>query len=226
MKTFFEIIETIKELKGLKTDIEVAKLLGIKSKTLATAKTRNSIPFKELASFCSKEGVSLDLVMIKEEDQQRDKEGDLGVRESGIVYGKSKEFVSIPQVHGKIGAGGGLIPNNCIEMRIAFRRDWIQRKGNPQNMSLIRVIGDSMEPTLESGDCVLIDHSRNYVDPHGGIYAIVVHEEIMLKRLQVLYPLGKIRVISDNSKYQPVEVEPDLLKINGKVIWFGRELER
>ncbi len=49
-------------------------------------------------------------------------------------------------------------------------------------MSLIRVIGDSMEPTLGSGDIVLIDHSpRNYVDPHGGIDAIVVREEIMLK---------------------------------------------
>lgn len=93
-------------------------------------------------------------------------------------------------------------------------------------MILIRVIGDSMEPTLESGDIVLIDHSQNYVDPHGGIYAIVVQEEIMLKRLQVLYPSGNVKIISDNLRYQPVEIEPDLLKINGKVIRFGRELER
>lgn len=225
MKTFFEIIDNIKELKRLKTDIEVAELLGIKPKTLATAKIRNSIPFEELISFCSREGVSLDNLLIKREHQREEMECGW-VNEPGVDYEKSKEFISIPQVHGKIGAGGGLIPDNCIEMRIAFRRDWIQRKGSPQNMSLIRVIGDSMEPTLESGDCVLIDHSRNYVDLHGGIYAIVVQEEIMLKRLQVLYPSGKVRIISDNSKYQSIEIEPDLLKINGKIIWFGREIER
>jgi len=111
-------------------------------------------------------------------------------------------------------------------MRVAFRRDWIQRKGSPQNMSLIRVAGDSMEPTLQSGDIVLIDHGRNYVDPHGGIYAIVMDDQIVLKRLQVLYPARKIKLTSDNSRYEPSEIEPEQIKINGKVIWFGRELER
>jgi phage repressor protein C with HTH and peptisase S24 domain len=48
----------------------------------------------------------------------------------------------------------------------------------------------------------------------------------VLKRLQVLYPAKKIKVISDNSRYEPSEIEPDQIKINGKVIWFGRELER
>jgi phage repressor protein C with HTH and peptisase S24 domain len=93
------------------------------------------------------------------------------VTEPAAPYGV---FIFISQVSGHISAGGGLIPDNMVEMRIAFRRDWIQRKGSPENMSLIRVAGDSMEPTLHSGDIVLIDHSRDYVDPHGGIYAIVM----------------------------------------------------
>ncbi len=59
--------------------------------------------------------------------------------------------------------------DNTVEMQIAFRRDWIHQKGCPQKMSLIRVIGVSMKPTLESGGIVLIDHGRDYVDPHGGI---------------------------------------------------------
>jgi phage repressor protein C with HTH and peptisase S24 domain len=45
-------------------------------------------------------------------------------------------------------------------------------------------------------------------------------------RLQVLYPARKIKVISDNSRYEPSEIEADQIKINGKVIWFGREVER
>jgi SOS-response transcriptional repressor LexA len=61
---------------------------------------------------------------------------------------------------------------------------------------------------------------------HGGICAIMMNDEIVLKRLQVLYPAGMIKLISDNSRYEPSEIEPDQIKINGKVIWFGRELER
>lgn len=80
---------------------------------------------------------------------------------------------------------------------------------------------------LYSGDIVLVDHSRNFVDPHGGIYAIVVDNEIMIKRIQVLYPQKKMLIISDNKdKYPPVEAEPEQVIINGKIIWFGREIER
>ena len=143
--------------------------------------------------------------------------------ESSTTY---DEFVYVPQMKSLISAGGGLIPDTMIEMKIAFKRDWIQRKGNPENMSLIRATGDSMEPTLKPGDIVLIDHSRNDVDPHGGIYAIAVDGQIMIKRLQILYPSKKIKIISDNAKYESTEVDSDHLNINGKVIWYGRELER
>lgn len=136
------------------------------------------------------------------------------------------EYVHIPQVTGEISAGGGLIADNTVELRIAFRREWIERKGDHSKMSITRVKGDSMEPTLMSGDIVLIDHSRNYVDPHGGIYAIAFENEIMVKRVQILFPANQLRVISDNPKYQPADVDPSTVNINGKVIWFGRELER
>ena len=64
-------------------------------------------------------------------------------------------------------------------------------------MSIIKVSGDSMEPTLFSGDIVLVDHNRNYIDPQGGIYAIAMDDDvIMIKRLQVIYPLKRIRIIS------------------------------
>jgi len=144
--------------------------------------------------------------------------------EARAEYGN--EFVYIPQVAGNISAGGGLVPDNTVELKIAFRKDWIERRGDPKNMSLIRVSGDSMEPTLQSGDLALVDHGRNYVDPQGGIYAISIDHTIMIKRIQVMHPAMRLKVISDNNKYESIETDPDLLRINGKVIWFGREIER
>lgn len=136
------------------------------------------------------------------------------------------DFAFIPQVAGRINAGGGVLPDDAIEVKVAFRRDWIRRKGDSQNMVLIRVEGDSMEPALVSGDLVLIDRNRNYLSPEGGIYAIALNDAIMIKRVQVMYPSDKVRIISDNPKYQAIEVPGDQVKVNGKVIWFARELER
>lgn len=152
-------------------------------------------------------------------------EGEMYREEKKEVMEK-EGFIFVPVVSGKISAGGGLAPETTVELKIAFRKDWIQRHGDPKNMSLIRVSGDSMEPTLWSGDMVLVDHSRNYISPQGGIYAIAIDDGIMIKRLQVIYPLKKIRIISDNPKYEPLEADPDQIKINGKIIWFSREIER
>jgi phage repressor protein C with HTH and peptisase S24 domain len=99
------------------------------------------------------------------------------------------------------------------------------KKGSPDKMSLIKVKGDSMEPTLLSGDMILVDHSKNFIDPQGGIYAIVMEDMIMIKRLQVLGQ-GRIRVVSDNLHYEPIEMNADALIINGKVLWFCRDMER
>jgi len=136
------------------------------------------------------------------------------------------DFIYIPQMSGRISAGGGLMPDNRIELRVAFRKDWLNRKGDSSRMSLVKVDGDSMEPTLISGDLVLIDHSRSYVAAQGGIYAIAVHNEIMIKRIHIVFPDGKLKIISDNPKYETMEAEIDKVHINGKVIWYGREIER
>jgi phage repressor protein C with HTH and peptisase S24 domain len=138
----------------------------------------------------------------------------------------SSDFVLIRQVNGRISAGNGLVPDDSVDIQAAFRRDWIKRKGGkPENMTLIAVAGDSMEPTLLSGDLVLVDHGRNTIAAQGGIYAISIEDEIMIKRVQPAFP-DKLLIISDNKQYPPYEVELDKVKINGKVIWYARELER
>lgn len=136
-------------------------------------------------------------------------------------------FVLIRQVNGSISAGGGLLPDNSVDIQCAFRREWIRKRGgSPDNMSLIKVSGDSMEPTLLSGDLVLVDHSRISVSVPGGIYAISIDHEIMIKRIQVLFHEGKLKIISDNRQYEPMDIEAEKVRINGKVIWYAREVEK
>jgi hypothetical protein len=136
------------------------------------------------------------------------------------------EFALIPQVAGSISAGSGRVPDDSADFQCAFRRDWIKKKrGNPNNLSLIKVAGDSMEPTLRDGDLVLVDHGRNSIASQGGIYAIAIDDEIMIKRVQPIFP-DKLLVISDNKQYPAQEIATEHIRVNGKVIWYARDLER
>jgi len=137
-------------------------------------------------------------------------------------------YIEVPCVRGSLSAGKGLEADDTVEMRIAFRKDWITRKGNPSAMSVIRVEGDSMAPSLLSGDLVLVNHDRNYVDYAGGLYALSVNGALLIKRLEA-DPRGKIiRVKCDNPHYETITLDPerDQVLIHGKIIWYGREIER
>jgi len=168
--------------------------------------------------------VNLNWLLTGEGEPFMKKEEATTVSEKPAEYNAG--YVYIPVSEGYISAGTGLIPVHDIEIKLAFREDWVKRKGDPKKMVLIRVKGDSMEPTFYSGDIVLVDTNKNFVDIEGGIYAITIDNKIMVKRIQILYNEGKLKIISDNPLYEPIIISPEQTIINGKVIWFAREIEK
>lgn len=145
----------------------------------------------------------------------------------GVPREEGGEYAYVARVDAAVGAGQAYeLVTEEVKGLYAFRRDWLARKGNPENMRLVTVYGDSMSPTLEDGDIVLVDLSRRRIVP-GGIYAIRIEDGLMVKRLHPL-PGGRIRIISDNPSYAPIEVDPgrEDFEVIGKVLWAGRDLER
>lgn len=90
---------------------------------------------------------------------------------------------------------------------------------------IIEVEGDSMEPTLLSGDRVMIDTKRLAPSPPG-LFAIHDGIGIVVKRLD--YILGSdppaVEVISDNDKHKRVSRTLDEVRIVGRVVWFARRV--
>lgn len=111
---------------------------------------------------------------------------------------------------------------------LMFKEDWIRYElgAKAQDLCLIRVSGDSMEPTLRAGDVILIDHRACRPDREG-IYIMRVGEMLLVKRLQAL-PGGKIRVTSDNPAFDPWTLGPEEfgadVQVVGRVVWSGRRL--
>lgn len=85
---------------------------------------------------------------------------------------------------------------------------------NPSNCKMLQVTGDSMQPTINDGDFVIVDTSN--VDVGDGIYLIRNLSGLVVKRVQV--KLNNVAVLSDNPLYQPVVASMGELQIIGRVI--------
>jgi len=111
---------------------------------------------------------------------------------------------------------------------LAFQSAWLRDKAglNHEDLLLVTVVGDAMEPTLKQGDVVLVDRAKAHV-PDDGLYVLLVDGTMLVKRLRKR-PGRKVQVISDNEAYGSFDLDladpPEDMSIIGRVVWFGREI--
>jgi phage repressor protein C with HTH and peptisase S24 domain len=136
------------------------------------------------------------------------------------------DVVHIPRYDVKVSAGGGgwTVDQTVVE-QMPFQDRWLRQQlgRSADQMVLVSVEGDSMEPTLEDNDLLLIDRQQTEFTREG-IYVIRLDDMLMVKRLQ-RQPKGVIQIISDNLNYPPITLSGDVgesFDILGKAIWFGR----
>lgn len=212
-KELKEFFERFKELVNEVGSCEsFGRLVGIPGSTIRTYFYKHYQPtVDKLQKIARATGVNLNWLLLGEGPKEK----------------FETEFVLIPRIDVKLGAGGEVEVYDAEPKEVyAFRKDWLLQKGDPKDMRLMTVVGDSMEPTLYEGDIVLVDLSKKAPSKEG-IYALRIYDGLVVKRLQRL-SRTKLRVISDNPKYPPQEVdlegETNDFAIIGRVVWMGREL--
>ena len=140
-------------------------------------------------------------------------------------------YVAIPLYNGvRAAAGdGALVEHETPDDALVFKEQWVRMElgARPQDLYLIRVAGDSMEPTLRSGDVILVDRRATRPDREG-VYILRMNDMLLVKRLQAL-PGGVVRVISDNAAFAPFDIKAAEfggaeLAIIGRVVWTGRRM--
>ena len=135
------------------------------------------------------------------------------------------QIVFIKQLDIACGCGAGRSPTwdeeHASKPR-AYRLSWFKRMGrNPDNCVTFYAEGDSMQPTLYDGDCVLIDTSDKYRIDNGHVYAFYIGDEIKIKRLY-RNMRGDITIASDNPVYDKEILRHDdesiVMNLIGRVI--------
>ena len=122
---------------------------------------------------------------------------------------------------------GAIVQEELGKPYFAFDERWLKTltPSSPDNLSIVRVEGDSMSPTLNAGDDILVDLGDAADRLRDGIYVLRVDDALVVKRL-ALNPLGRrVTVQSDNPAYPDwPDCEPDDLNSIGRVIWSGRRI--
>jgi len=136
--------------------------------------------------------------------------------------------VAVPQLDVGASAGPGAVPGEeRPQSHIAFDPKWLRRlgAGDGSQLSIIRVEGDSMAPTLADGDEILVDRGDTAARLRDGIYVLRREDVLMVKRL-ALDPSGQRATIRSDNEAYPSWPGCDLASIDivGRVVWCGRRL--
>lgn len=132
----------------------------------------------------------------------------------------------VPKLDIAASAGGGAFANGeQLAGRVDFNEDWLRKMGaDPAYVSLIRVKGDSMEPTLNDGDDIMVDERAATRALKAGIHVIRMEDQLYVKRLKPGQG-GRLSVLSDNEAHPSwPDMDAKHVTIVGRVIWVGREL--
>lgn len=199
-----ELISNLQNLTDIRfSQASIGKLIGIKQ-TAVSNRVANKIPFNidELLK------IEKELCLLS---------GSL----SGIQT--NDNCVDIDYVHIAPSCGRGTVVLDDADITpVRIGKEVIKdiwKVSTPEVLKLFKASGDSMADTIEDGNILLVDTSRTDYN-NGGIYVLTINNDWFVKRLRLRIN-GDLEIISDNPKYEPEILKPDMdieVKIIGRVI--------
>lgn len=145
---------------------------------------------------------------------------------AGAAAIRLADLVTVPRYALSASAGPGSLEEEGRTQLFPFPPAMLRDLGATDlaRLSLIRVEGDSMQPTLGPGDDILVDAADTADRLRDGIYVLRADDALLVKRL-ALSPDGKLSVNSDNPAYPSwPDMDRSRISIVGRVLWAGRRL--
>lgn len=148
-----------------------------------------------------------------------------------MVPPRGTPALSIPHLDVRVSMGHGysLPDHETVIDHLRLSEEWCRRNlsvSNLANLAALSAYGDSMRPTFDDGDILLVDRGVTELKIDA-VYVLQFRDELYVKRIQ-RRPDGNIVVKSDNGLYDPFVIDPgqNHLSVLGRVVWAwnGRKL--
>ena len=151
-----EIIEKLKDVLsadgkiGKVFDKDVANVLGLSQVNFATMKNRSKIPYDKILDFCALKKISINWLLYNQNP-------------NSLLDSTDKYWIKyFPSVN--VSAGGGAYEDDDSYEKLEVPPYFINMLGgsdNLKNIDAINVVGDSMEPTLNTDNIIFLDINKS-----------------------------------------------------------------
>ncbi len=132
--------------------------------------------------------------------------------------------ISIPLMSNaaSMGSGEAELQDDVFDGNITIAKQWIERHFSGTDHTRLRFLhayGDSMAPTFNSGDVLLIDSTAQVIKIDG-VYALEAHGRLFIKRVRQRLD-GQFEISSDNPTHKTVDTlnGDHEVRVKGRVIW-------
>lgn len=119
--------------------------------------------------------------------------------------------------------GGGTFVLSEDKEKINIPKKIVKNYSPVKKYSVINAYGDSMEPNIQDGDLLIVEHCENEQIIDNRVYVFCFEDKIFVKRL--ILNINQLIIKSDNSMYQPITLlEQDLnsVQIIGQIVGLMR----
>ncbi len=198
------ISERLIELAKTRTIRETAKLWGVSTATVSLYTKKGGMPSLDRSIvIANNEGVSLNWLAMGIDDDKK------------TASTTHERILEKPKYNVAASAGGGsFIDTETPVEYYPFTYSFLKRRRLLHaDLCVIEAYGDSMEPTLESGDDLLLKLMPELSDkPLEGVYVINIDNQLRVKRLEYSMAKDGYRIISDNNLYPEEFIDRDDLE--------------
>lgn len=145
-----------------------------------------------------------------------------GWTQASVVQARPMVVVPLLANQAQMGQGAELLADDVVVGELALLQDWVLKTLRPSSTTALRFIhalGDSMAPTFQDGDVLLVDTGIHEVRIDG-VYVLEAHERLFIKRVRQRLD-GAFVVSSDNPQDKVVDVlnGQTPIQVKGRVIW-------
>lgn len=217
MTTLAERLTSLMTDKGL-SQAELARMTGLKQPSIFKIVSGQTLNPKNILEIATALGVNAHWLKTGEGEPDSDSVRVVNMYEPEVANTIRVEILDI-----EASAGNGTFLTRSEQGLLAqeFDLDFFRRqfgRTDAKNLKIIAVKGDSMAPTLESGDLLYVDVAENYFSADG-LYVFTFDDHTFIKRLQ---KRGReMWAMSDNKeKYEPWQIHTDdPIYIHGRVVF-------
>ena len=186
-------VQAIRELHTI-SQSRLAKMIGTSASQISLIESNKSgASLKSAIAIARALDTSLDFLTSQVDDPRsasamvttlRQQSAELFDQQPGWVAKEKegwKDYVAIAEVDTAAGTGA-VVHDERITGGMKFPVRWLLREGlNAQACRIIRVVGESMEPTLPDG-CSILINSQVKRPEHGKVLVIRTGDELIVKR--------------------------------------------